>query len=198
MAEEAPLLTRMGYDPEQASRLASLVMVYPEAGADIPSLAQAIEAQVEQVQAISGAEFDEQFGSTVAIFNAVILSVALISLVVGGLSVINTMTMSVAERTREIGIKRAIGASQGRIMRELLLEAALMGLIGGALGLALGVVFVHFGNRIGQPSGIILFLLTPQTALFAVTFSTVIGAIAGAAPAWKAARLDPIEALRYE
>ena len=78
---------------------------------------------------------------------------ALISVVVGGLSVINTMTISVAERTREIGIKRAIGASRSRIMRELLSEAAIIGLIGGLLGLASGAVFVYGANQIGEASG---------------------------------------------
>ena len=72
---------------------------------------------------LTGAEFDEQVGSATAIFNAIIIGVAVISLVVGGLSVINTMAMSVAERTREIGIKRAIGGSRGRIIRELVTEA---------------------------------------------------------------------------
>ena len=91
--------------------LTSTVTVYPEAGADIGDLAQSMEAALPQTRAMSGEDFEERFGSTVAIFNAIILSVALISIVVGSLTVINTMTMSIAERTRKIGIKRAIGAT---------------------------------------------------------------------------------------
>ena len=110
----------------------------------------------------------------------------------------DTVTMSVAERTREIGIKRSIGASRGRIMRELVTEAAVMGFVGGLLGLGLGVVVVDLGNEAGRASGTFLFHLTPEIGVFAVAFSTVLGAVAGAAPAWKASRLDPVDALRYE
>jgi len=118
--------------------------------------------------------------------------------VVGGLSVINTMAMSVAERTREIGIKRAIGGSRGRIIRELVLEAAVIGFIGGLIGLGLGALVVVIGNEVGRDSGTVLFDLTPGTAIFAVAFSTILGILAGIIPAWSAARLDPVEALRYE
>ena len=194
LTRDAPILAGTG----QAVQLISRVLVYPETDADVDALARAIEERVPQVQATTADDFDQAFGSTVAIFNAIILGVALISLVVGGLSVINTMAMSVAERTREIGIKRSIGASRGSIMGELLTEAALMGLIGGIIGLALGAAVVYVSNEIGRSSGTILFLLTPATALFAVAFSTVLGGVAGVVPAWKAARLDPVVALRYE
>ena len=86
---------------------------------------------------------------------------ALISIVVGSLSVINTMTMSVVERTREIGIKRAIGATRGVIMRELVWEAGFMGFIGGLCGLGLAGIIIYFANDAGQRSGTVLFLLTP-------------------------------------
>jgi putative ABC transport system permease protein len=118
--------------------------------------------------------------------------------VVGGLSVINTMAMSVTERTREIGIKRAIGGSRRRIVRELVAEAGLIGVIGGVLGLALGALVVFLANEAGRGSGTILFDLTAGTAVFAVAFSTILGMVAGIVPAWSAARLDPVQALRYE
>ena len=137
-------------------------------------------------------------GSTTLIFNAIIIGVAVISLIVGGLSVINTMAMSVTERTREIGIKRAIGGSRRRIIRELVAEAALIGLIGGLIGLALGAIVVMLANELGRSSGTILFDLTLSTAVFAVAFSTILGMVAGIVPAWGAARLDPVTALRYE
>ena len=147
---------------------------------------------------MTSADFEQQVGSTTSIFNAIIIGVAIISLVVGGLSVINTMAMSVAERTREIGIKRAIGGSRRRIVRELVAEAGLIGLIGGLIGLALGALVVFLANEAGRSSGTILFDLTPGTALFAVAFSTILGMVAGIVPAWNAARLDPVAALRYE
>ena len=195
LAENAPLAVRQVFG---AGQLASQFVVYPEAGTDIAALASAIEQQIDQVQTITGAEFNEQIGSAVAFFNAIILGVALISLVVGGLSVINTMAMSVAERTREIGIKRTIGASRTRIMREIVSEAGIMGLIGGLAGLTLGAVVVVLANEVGRSSGTILFHLTYQTAVQALVFSTVLGMLAGLIPAWNAARLDPVEALRYE
>lgn len=195
LSMDAPILARQGMGADQ---LASQVVVFPDAGTNVDDLAKAIEESVEQVQTITGDEFDEAIGSAVAIFNAIIFGVALISLVVGGLSVINTMAMSVAERTREIGIKRSIGASRSRIVRELVVESSMIGLAGGAIGVVLGAVVVLIGNEAGRSSGTILFQLTFGTAAFALVFSTILGALAGLVPAWTAARLDPVEALRYE
>jgi putative ABC transport system permease protein len=189
-----PLIT----DAVDADELVNQIIVYPEAGVDAEDLAADIEAAVDNSATLTGEQFDEVIGSSTAIFNAIIIGVAIISLVVGGLSVINTMAMSVAERTREIGIKRAIGGSRGRIVRALVAEAGIIGLIGGLIGLALGAVVVVLANEAGRASGTVLFDLTPSTALFAVAFSTILGMLAGVIPAWSAARLDPVSALRYE
>ena len=181
-----------------ANELANQIIVYPEAGADFDAVASLIEANVENAATMTGAEWGDTVGATGAIFNAIIIGVAAISLIVGGLSVINTMAMTVAERTREIGIKRAIGGSRRRIIRELVAEAGLIGLLGGLTGLLLGAVVVYLANEAGRSSGTVLFDLTPGTALFAVCFSTILGMLAGTVPAWSAARLDPVSALRYE
>jgi putative ABC transport system permease protein len=185
-------------DAISADDLISQVVVYPKPGVNDTELAAQLEREVDNVQTLTGAEFDEQVGSFTGVFNAIIIGVAVISLVVGGLSVINTMAMSVAERTREIGIKRAIGGSRRRIIRELVTEAAVIGFIGGVIGLVLGGIVVVLANEAGRDSGTILFDLTPGTAIFAVAFSTILGMVAGVIPAWSAARLDPVEALRYE
>lgn len=182
----------------QAERLATDITVFPDEGADVEALAARIEAHIPNASAMTAAEFDRVAGSSVAIFSAIIVGVALISLIVGGLSVINTMAMSVAERTREIGIKRAIGGSRARVIRELVSEAGLIGLLGGLLGLGIGSVVVYLANEVGRSSGMVLFQLTPQTAIFAVLFSTILGIVAGVVPAWSAARVDPVAALRHE
>lgn len=189
-----PLIT----DSVESSELVNQVVVYPEGGADVDEVAARIEGAVANSATLTGAEFDEQVGASTAIFNAIIIGVAVISLVVGGLSVINTMAMSVAERTREIGIRRAIGGSRGRIVRALVTEAGLIGLIGGLIGLGLGALVVVLANEAGRASGTVLFDLNAETALFAIGFSTILGMLAGVIPAWSAARLDPVAALRYE
>lgn len=181
-----------------ADELVNQVIAYPEEGADEAAVASAIEASIANSATMTGAEFEETVGATTLIFNAIIIGVAAISLIVGGLSVINTMAMSVAERTREIGIKRAIGGSRGRIIRELVAEAGVIGLIGGLIGLGLGAIVVVLANEAGRSGGTVLFDLTPLTAAFAVGFSTILGMLAGIIPAWSAARLDPVSALRYE
>jgi putative ABC transport system permease protein len=174
------------------------IVVYPTPGTDVTSLAARLEAALPKVTTLTAGEFDETIGSTANLLSAIIVGVGLISLVVGGLSIVNTMAMSVNERTREIGIKRAIGGSRRRIVGELVAESGLIGCIGGLIGLALGIVAVTFANDAGRDSGTALFSLTPMTALSAVLFATVLGMVAGLAPATHAARLDPVSALRHE
>jgi putative ABC transport system permease protein len=178
--------------------IATSMTVFPEPGQDTAALAARIEAEVPGVSAMTGADFDQQIGSATSLLNAILIGIALISLLVGGLSVINTMAMSVAERTREIGIKRAIGGSRNRIVREFVIESALIGALGGLVGLALGVLVVTLVNEASRSSGTILFEMTLGTAVTAILFSTILGAIAGLVPAVHASRLDPVTALRYE
>ena len=190
-----PAMFAEDLDPAQ---VVSGLTVYPDPGVDPEALAADLRTANPSWEVMSGADFDEQIGSATAIFNAILVGIALISLAVGGLSVINTMAMSVAERTREIGIKRAIGGSRLRIVSEFVAESALIGFIGGVVGLILGALVAILGNELGRESGFLLFLLTPATAVTAVAFSTILGALAGLVPALHAARLDPVAALRYE
>lgn len=181
-----------------ATDLAGQFVVYPAAGTDIEGLASRIEGALPGSSAMTGKDFDQTIASSVGVFDTMVVGIGLISLIVGGLSIVNTMAMSVAERTREIGIRRAIGAGRRRIVRELVTEAGLIGLIGGLLGLALGALIVTLANDAGRSSGTVLFELTASGAVTAVGFAVVLGMIAGFVPALSAARLDPVEALRFE
>ena len=181
-----------------ASNVVTGFQVYPKPGTSPDTITAQIKALSPELGTMTGADFDKLAGSYAAMLNSVLVGIGLISLAVGGLSVVNTMAMSIAERTREIGIKRAIGAGRIRIVREIVAESALIGCIGGTIGLALGALLVTLANEAGRSSGTILFELTAGTAISSVIFSTVLGAIAGFVPALHAARLDPVAALRYE
>ena len=134
------------------------------------------------------------FNAGGAIFTAITTGAALIALIVGGLSVINTMLMAVGERVREIGLKKAVGARMGHILREFLLEAVMIGFIGGAIGLFLGWGVTSLVN-LGNPN-LGLFLLTWRLVVLSLVFSIGLGAAAGIIPAFRAARMDPVRALR--
>lgn len=195
MMQDLPAAIRETLDPD---KLVTTVIAYPEDGADPDELAQVIQAEVVDVQALGPDGFEKSVREPLKIFNQIIYAIAVVSLLVGGLSVINTMTMSVAERTREIGVRKAIGASDGAIMRQFISESAVIGLIGGALGLALGALIAMGGNQAGAASATELFLVTPRLAIGSVLFALVLGVFSGLYPAWHAARLNPVEALRYE
>jgi putative ABC transport system permease protein len=180
-------------------KLATSIVLFAEDGVDPDALVKDVTKKLGGTYNVEGpAGFKKFVQEPLQIFNYLIYTVALIALVVGGLSVINTMTISVSERTREIGIRKAIGASRVAILRQFVAEAAIIGLIGGLVGLVLGYLIVEATNRSGVMGATQLFLLTPRLAIGSVTFSLVLGMLAGLWPAWHASRLDPVRALRYE
>jgi putative ABC transport system permease protein len=120
--------------------------------------------------------------------------IAAISLLVGGIGIMNIMLVSVTERTREIGLRKAMGATKVDILTQFLLEAIILSLAGGALGIALGVGIALLVDKSGMTNAII----TPDAILLAVSFSVGVGLFFGIYPANHAASLRPIEALRYE
>lgn len=176
------------------------INVIPTDPAQAEVLAELIEDKITGVEATSLEENIKQIKQSLAVFNVIMLSGALLAAVVGGLAVINTMIMSVNERTREIGVKKAIGATDLDIVKEYLLEAAVIGLLGGVLGLALGTGMARLLNLSAAQSlgGTEIFTVTSRLALLALLFAVGLGSFGGLYPAWRAARLDPVEALRAE
>jgi len=174
--------------------------VVTQPNADPEVVSRQIEREVPQVKARSPRQEAADAAQQMAVFNAIVLGGALLAAVVGGLAVVNTMIMSVNERTREIGIKKALGAEDRTIVREYLSEAALIGLLGGVAGLWAGWVVASLLNATVAAGlgGSDVWRVTPRLVVLVLSFAMGLGLVAGVYPAWSAARLDPVQALRSE
>lgn len=126
--------------------------------------------------------------------NTMLIWIAGISLLVGGIGVMNIMLVSVTERTQEIGLKKAIGARKGKILAQFLTEAAVLTSFGGLIGVAVGIALAEIIAKVSETT----VAISAPAAVGAVLFSMVIGILFGMLPSYKAANLDPIEALRHE
>jgi putative ABC transport system permease protein len=149
---------------------------------------------VQDFRIVSAQQLLSGFTTIFDILTVGLAAIAGISLLVGGIGIMNIMLVSVTERTREIGLAKAIGATRGQVVLQFLTEAVILSLLGGVLGLALawaGSLAVR--EWLDVPT-----LITPMAVALAVGVSAAIGLFFGVAPAWRAARLDPIVALRHE
>jgi putative ABC transport system permease protein len=128
------------------------------------------------------------------VFTSLLASIAAVSLLVGGIGIMNIMLVSVTERTREIGVRKALGATRVNILMQFLIEALTLCLLGGVLGILLGIATAIVLSKVMQWNT----LISPMAVAIAFLFSAAVGLFFGLWPARRASRLDPIIALRYE
>jgi len=193
MKEQLPAALRESFD---ASQFAAGFDVYGTAGTNLDQLADRINAEVPGVKAQKPSKIVAALAAGGQLFTEITTAAALLALIIGGLAVINTMIMAVSERVREIGLKKAIGATTGAVAREFLLESTFIGLAGGVIGFALGFGITTLVNATMPASQGAIFLVTPGLAVLCIGFAVALGATAGILPALRAANLDPVTALR--
>jgi putative ABC transport system permease protein len=160
----------------------------------VRSILNASHREAGDFQVIVPAELLAEQRRTQRIFDIVMVAIASISLLVGGIGIMNIMLASILERTREIGVRRAIGARQRDIVRQFLVEAVLISFSGGLIGIVVGFVLSRAIAMLAGWSTIMTF----SSIALAFVFSVSVGLLFGIYPARKAARLDPVEAIRYE
>ncbi len=191
--------TAASYDPEES---ATYIETYIAPGIDPESVSdkycrwlEKLKDQEEGFYTVETAQSQlNQVNSVLGTLSLAIGAIAAISLLVGGIGIMNIMLVSVTERTREIGIRKSLGARTKDILTQFLIEAMILSVIGGVIGTALGVGIAAIGMTIAKVG----LVINPFTIIVAVLFSAGVGLLFGVFPARKAARLDPIEALRYE
>ena len=143
---------------------------------------------------VDASQILDAIGTVQQFLSLLLGGIASISLVVGGIGIMNIMLVSVRERTREIGIRRAIGAQQSQILTQFLIEAVILSLIGGIIGVIIGEIVAYYLAQLGQWN----FVLSPSIILASLGFSMFIGVVFGVWPARTASKLKPVEALRFE
>ncbi len=186
-----------------------MIFVHVKDGFDVEKVAEDIKHALRrtrnekegeetfQVQTSKG--MLEAFNTILTILNAVLIGIASISLLVGGVGIMNTMYTSTLERTREIGILKSIGARRFDIMMIFLYESAILGMIGGIFGLLFGFGLGKFAETIALYYGVTLRVyFSPILIVGSLVFSMFVGILSGVAPAIQASRLNPVDALRYE
>jgi putative ABC transport system permease protein len=170
-------------------------------GVNMPEAAQVVRAILDSshhgaddFSIVVPAELLAEQKRTEQLFNTVMVAIASISLLVGGIGIMNIMLASILERTREIGLRRAVGARQSDIVRQFVVEATMISFAGGTIGVVFGFVISRLIAWLAGWSTIVTF----SSIALAFLVSISVGLVFGIYPATKAARLDPVEAIRYE
>jgi putative ABC transport system permease protein len=183
----------------------TMIMVEAKSSNEVKKTAERIQETLEDYRkkgtfaVLTTEQLSERMKNIGLVLTIFLGGIAAISLIVAGIGIANTMIMSVMERTREIGIMKAIGATNRNIMKIFLMESVLISLIGGVIGCILGIGGATTLSRISFFQGTTLrTTVTPELLVFGLIFSVTIGVLFGLWPAYKASRLNPVEALRYE
>jgi len=201
-AVSSRLMGARGRDPNRVNQIMVSVAdesMMPQVQDDIIHLLNSrhnvppdMENQAFEVRNVT--EFIEARTETQRIFNTLLAAIASVSLVVGGIGIMNIMLVSVTERTREIGLRLAVGAKEGDIMKQFLVEAITLCMIGGLIGIAAALIVSTIASKVsGWP-----IVIQPTIMIISFLFSGVVGVFFGYYPAKKASRLNPIEALHFE
>jgi putative ABC transport system permease protein len=180
-------------------------LVRTEEGADVDVVAdlveEALKARGSEVSSITYSDISSEIGQFTTIASMLLGGIAGISLLVGGVGVMNTMFTSVLERTQQIGVMKAVGAKNSHVWVVFLLESGLIGLVGGVVGSGLGLLLNQAGisliNSLGGGFNVTAVISVPLL-MMALAGSFAVGAVAGLLPAWRASRLPVVDALRYE
>lgn len=185
----------------------SMIMAFAKQGVDVEKLRDEIADELEDARgeedftAISSTQLIEQISGILGVIGLVIGAIASISLLVGAVGIMNSMYTSVLERTREIGVMKAIGATNSNIMSIFLMEAGLIGLVGGVLGVAVGSALALLVGYISPSLNLgftLLIRIEWQLVVFGIVFALIVGMVAGFLPARSASKLKPVDALRWE
>jgi putative ABC transport system permease protein len=188
------LLQAKAFKEEDLSTMASVSW---KDGADPEAVSNRIKEQFkESVLVLSPKAMGDMIDKASSTMNAIIFGAALLALIVGSFSIINTMVMSISERTKEIGIKKAIGASRFAIARDYTIESGIIGLFGGVIGIGLGLIMIVLVNNKYESKGAELFSVEPNFFIAVAIFSFCLGIIAGILPALRAANLKIVDAIR--
>jgi putative ABC transport system permease protein len=198
LVDSEPLLRRLIMVPgASVLPIATAAGVFWQAGEDPALVADRIRAALPDVSVMAPAEAAEQIDRSLLFLNAVILGSGLTALLVASLAVASTMVTAVVERRREIGLRRVVGATRGQVVVQLVVEAALLGLVGGILGVLGGWAAVTALNGVTLRLGAPVFLITARLVIGALLLPVVLAGVAGVWPALRAARLAPTDALRW-
>ena len=182
-------------DPTQADKIATDIITKL-----MPS--RHVNSRTRDFTVTAFATIQQQITSVVQTISLFLAAIAAVSLLVGAVGIANTMFMSVMERTRQIGLLKALGATDGEVMKLFLMESGLFGFVGGVLGIICGILISVIISAVGMraigPGGAMNAVVTPQLVIFALAFSIFVGIISGVAPARSAAKMNPVDALRFE